>query len=184
MKDNRKVLITGAAGFIGSYASKYYLNLDHEVMGIDNLNSYYDIDLKTLRLEELKNSNNFLFKKLDLIDFGQLEAVFSAFKPEIVIHLAAQAGVRHSLIDPESYLNSNVISFYNLLECIKKSHVEKFVFASSSSVYGNSSKVPYSESHDTSNPVSLYAATKKTNEVLAYSFAFNNNIPTLSLIHI
>ena len=181
MKDNKKVLITGAAGFIGSYASKHYLNLGHDVIGVDNLNSYYDIDLKTLRLEELKNSNNFHFKKLDLMNLEQLEEIFFIFKPEIVIHLAAQAGVRHSLVDPESYLNSNVISFYNLLECIKKSPVEKFVFASSSSVYGNSSKVPYSESDKTSSPVSLYAATKKTNEVLAYSFAFNNSIPTIGL---
>ena len=181
MKANKRVLITGAAGFIGSYASKYYLNLGYEVIGIDNLNSYYDVDLKKIRLEELNNFDNFLFKKLDLINLEQLQEIFSTFKPEIVIHLAAQAGVRHSLVDPQSYLDSNVISFYNLLECIKKSSVKKFVFASSSSVYGNSSKVPYSESDKTSSPVSLYAATKKTNEVLAYSFAFNNNIPTIGL---
>jgi UDP-glucuronate 4-epimerase len=181
MKNNKRVLITGAAGFIGSYASKYYLNLGYEVIGLDNLNSYYDVDLKKIRLEELNNLNNFLFKKLDLINLEQLEEIFSIFKPEIVIHLAAQAGVRHSLVDPQSYLDSNVISFYNLLECLKKSPVKKFVFASSSSVYGNSSKVPYSESDKTSSPVSLYAATKKTNEVLAYSFAFNNSIPTIGL---
>tara|TARA_Y100001970_G_C14064120_1_gene765767 strand:- start:101 stop:1081 length:981 start_codon:yes stop_codon:yes gene_type:complete len=181
MKDNKRLLITGAAGFIGSYASKYYLNLGYEVIGVDNLNSYYDVGLKKLRLEELNNLNNFLFKKLDLINLEQLEEIFSTFKPEIVIHLAAQAGVRHSLIDPQSYLNSNVISFYNLLECLKRSPVEKFIFASSSSVYGNSSKVPYSESDKTSSPVSLYAATKKTNEVLAYSFAFNNSTPTIGL---
>ena len=181
MKANKRVLITGAAGFIGSYASKYYLNLGYEVIGIDNLNSYYDVDLKKIRLEELNNFDNFLFKKLDLINLEQLEEIFSTLKPEIVIHLAAQAGVRHSLVDPQSYLDSNVISFYNLLECLKESPVKKFVFASSSSVYGNSSKVPYSESDKTSSPVSLYAATKKTNEVLAYSFAFNNNIPTIGL---
>jgi UDP-glucuronate 4-epimerase len=181
MINKYRILVTGAAGFIGSYAAKHYSNLDHEVMGLDNLNSYYDLDLKLSRLDELKNLPNFKFKELDLKDIQELQDVFSSFKPEIVIHLAAQAGVRYSLINPHSYIESNIISFHNLLECLKKSQVEKFVFASSSSVYGNSSKVPYSELDDTNNPVSLYAATKKSNEVLAHSFVFNTNIPTIGL---
>jgi UDP-glucuronate 4-epimerase len=181
MKDKNRILVTGAAGFIGSYTARHYLNLGHEVMGLDNLNSYYDKGLKFSRLEKLKDLSKFRFKEIDLKDIMQLRDIFLTFKPGIVIHLAAQAGVRHSLIDPHSYIDSNIISFHNLLECLKKSTVEKFVFASSSSVYGNSSKVPYSESDDTNNPVSLYAATKKSNEVLAHSFAFNNNIPTIGL---
>jgi UDP-glucuronate 4-epimerase len=181
MNNKYRILVTGAAGFIGSNTAKHYSNLDHEVMGLDNLNSYYDVDLKLSRLDDLKNLTKFKFKEIDLKDIKQLQDVFSSFKPDIVIHLAAQAGVRYSLINPHSYIESNIISFHNLLECLKKSQVEKFVFASSSSVYGNSSKVPYSESDDTNNPVSLYAATKKSNEVLAYSFAFNTNIPTIGL---
>ena len=116
-----------------------------------------------------------------MIDFNEMEELFFSFQPKIVLHLAAQAGVRHSLIDPKSYLDSNIISFYNLLECLKNSSIEKFVFASSSSVYGNSREVPYAESDETNSPVSLYAATKKSNEVLAHSFAFNTNIPTIGL---
>ena len=116
-----------------------------------------------------------------MIQLDKLGEIFNSFKPNLVVHLAAQAGVRHSLVDPNSYLESNIISFYNLLECLKNSSVEKFVFASSSSVYGNSMDVPYAESDKTNSPVSLYAATKKSNEVLAHSFAFNNNIPTIGL---
>ena len=181
MRDKKRILITGAAGFIGFYASKRYLSADYEVMGLDSLNSYYDPNLKSIRLNELRDFDNFIFNALDLKDLDQLKEVFSSFKPEIVIHLAAQAGVRYSLINPQSYLDSNVVAFYNILECIKLIDLKKFVFASSSSVYGNSLNVPYAEVDDTSNPVSLYAATKKSNEVLAYSHAFNNNIPTIGL---
>tara|TARA_B100000989_G_scaffold241750_1_gene188635 strand:+ start:1925 stop:2905 length:981 start_codon:yes stop_codon:yes gene_type:complete len=181
MRGKNKILITGAAGFIGSFASKYYSNLGYEVMGIDSLNSYYNVDLKNSRLNELLELTNFTFNQVDMIQLDKLGELFNSFKPNLVVHLAAQAGVRHSLVDPNSYLESNIISFYNLLECLKNSSVEKFIFASSSSVYGNSMDVPYTESVKTNRPVSLYAATKKSNEVLAHSFAFNNNIPTIGL---
>jgi len=180
MRGKNKILITGAAGFIGSFASKYYSNLGYEVMGIDNLNAYYSPELKTSRLYELQQFKNFTFNQIDMIDLEKLGGLFKSFKPQVVVHLAAQAGVRHSLVDPDSYLESNIISFHNLLKCLDTS-VEKFVFASSSSVYGNSMDVPYAESDGTNSPVSLYAATKKSNEVLAHSFAFNNKIPTIGL---
>jgi UDP-glucuronate 4-epimerase len=181
MSDKKKILITGAAGFIGSFVSKHYLNLGFDVLGVDSLNDYYPVDLKLSRLQDLKQFKNFKFNQINMMDYKQMEELFISFQPKIVLHLAAQAGVRHSLIDPRSYLESNIISFYNLLECIKNSPIEKFVFASSSSVYGNSREVPYAESDDTNNPVSLYAATKKSNEVLAHSFAFNTKIPTIGL---
>ena len=181
MSDKKKILITGAAGFIGSFASKHYLNLGFDVLGVDSLNDYYPVDLKLSRLQDLKQFKNFKFNQINMMDYKQMEELFISFQPKIVLHLAAQAGVRHSLIDPRSYLESNIISFYNLLECIKNSPIEKFVFASSSSVYGNSREVPYAESDETNNPVSLYAATKKSNEVLAHSFAFNTKIPTIGL---
>ena len=181
MRNKRKILITGSAGFIGSYVSEYYAKLDHEVLGLDNLNNYYDVSLKLLRINDLKEHKNFTFYKIDLVDLKELKQVFHTFQPDVVIHLSAQAGVRYSLVNPQSYLDSNIISFFNVLECLKTSDVKKFVFASSSSVYGSSTEVPYEELNDTDNPVSLYAATKKSNEVLAHSFALNHLIPSVGL---
>ena len=136
-------------------------DLGYEVLGIDNLNSYYNVDLKSSGLNELLELTNFSFNQIDMIQLDKLGEIFNSFKPNLVVHLAAQAGVRHSLVDPNSYLESNIISFYNLLECLKNSSVEKFVFASSSSVYGNSMDVPYAESDKTNSPVSLLCCHKE-----------------------
>ena len=181
MKASKKILITGAAGFIGYYASKAFLEEGFEVLGIDNINDYYSTDLKKFRLKDIRNHNKFNFLLQDLIDADKLSKTVDSFKPDVVIHLAAQAGVRYSLKNPKSYLDSNIISFFNLLEAIKNNSLEKFIFASSSSVYGNLTSVPYREDSSTDRPISLYAATKKANESLAYAFAVNSGIQTIGL---
>ena len=175
--------ITGVAGFIGSYLAKKILseNSDIQIVGLDNLNEYYDLKLKEYRLEELKKFNNFIFIKGNLADKTTVENIFKEYKPEIVVNLAAQAGVRYSITNPDAYIESNIIGFYNILECCRHYPVNHLVYASSSSVYGSNKKVPYSTDDKVDNPVSLYAATKKSNELLAHSYSKLYNIPSTGL---
>lgn len=178
-----RILVTGSAGFIG-YSLINYLcskNQDIDIIGIDNLNDYYDVDLKYARLDSLKKYQNFKFIKLDLCDKDRLFELFKTYNFDVVINLAAQAGVRYSITNPKAYIESNIIGFYNVLECVRYSNVKHLIFASSSSVYGENSKVPYSEEDKTARPVSLYAASKLSNEVLAYSYAKLYNIPITGL---
>ena len=164
-------LVTGAAGFIGFHLSKYLLSLGCNVVGYDNINDYYDVNLKYSRLEILNNYTNFSFIKGDLVDKALLENIFADYSPDYVINLAAQAGVRYSIENPEAYINSNVIGFFNILEVCRSHKVKHLIYASSSSVYGHNKKTPYSVSDKTDSPVSLYAATKKSNELMAYCYS-------------
>ena len=181
MEKVNRILVTGSAGFIGYHVSKALLGEGFEVLGIDNINDYYSPELKKYRLKDLTKQKKFNFIKEDLINLDKVCKIVDSFKPEVVIHLAAQAGVRYSLKNPKSYLDSNLISFFNILEAIKIKRLKKFIFASSSSVYGNSTSVPYSEESPTDKPISLYAATKKANESLAYAFSLNSGIHTIGL---
>ena len=177
------ILITGAAGFIGSNLVKRILKEEKDVyvIGIDNMNDYYDVNLKEYRLKELEKFDNFNFIKGSIADKECLENIFKEYKPEIVVNLAAQAGVRYSITNPDVYIESNLIGFYNILECCRHYPVEHLVYASSSSVYGSNKKVPYSTDDKVDNPVSLYAATKKSNELLAHSYSKLYNIPSTGL---
>lgn len=168
------ILITGCSGFIGYHLTKKILN-DYNIIGIDNLNDYYDINLKKDRLKKLKHKN-FKFIKCDISNKEELDKIFNEYKIDKVINLAAQAGVRYSIENPDVYINSNIIGFYNILENIKTHKINHLIYASSSSVYGNN-KLPFKESTKTDNPISIYAATKKTNELLAktYSNLYNIN---------
>ena len=176
-------LITGVAGFIGSNLAKKVLkeNTEIQVVGIDNLNEYYDIKIKEARLKKLEQNKNFVFIKGNIADKEALEKIFKEYKPEIVVNLAAQAGVRYSITNPDVYIESNIIGFYNILECCRHYPVKHLVYASSSSVYGSNKKVPYSTEDKVDNPVSLYAATKKSNELLAHSYSKLYNIPSTGL---
>ena len=176
-------LITGVAGFIGSNLAKKVLkeNIEIQVVGIDNLNEYYDVRIKESRLKELEQNKNFKFIKGNLADKETVEKIFKEYKPEIVVNLAAQAGVRYSITNPDVYIESNIIGFYNILECCRHYPVKHLVYASSSSVYGSNKKVPYSTEDKVDNPVSLYAATKKSNELLAHSYSKLYNIPSTGL---
>lgn len=167
----KKVLVTGAAGFIGYHLIKRLVVMDCDILGIDNLNDYYSVQLKKDRLLDIGDKSNFSFKKVNIEDMEEMENIFKTFKPDIVINLAAQAGVRYSIENPRAYINSNIIGFFNILECCRKYPIEHLIFASSSSVYGANKKVPYSTDDKVDNPVSLYAATKKTDELLAYSYS-------------
>mgnify|MGYP003291700656 CR=1 FL=1 len=177
------ILVTGAAGFIGaSICEKLAIeNADNLIVGIDNLNSYYEISLKKYRLNKLKKFENFVFVKTDISDKNNLLNIFKQYRFEYVINLAAQAGVRYSIENPDIYITSNVIGFYNILEACKVHNVKHLVYASSSSVYGGNKKIPFSISDNVDKPVSLYAATKKSNELLAYSYSKLYNIPTTGL---
>ncbi len=172
------ILVTGCAGFIGYNLCRVILdkNNKYNLFGIDNLNKYYDVSLKKNRLLNLKNSSRFKFIKMDLSNKKRLESFFSKKKIDTVINLAAQAGVRHSLKKPDDYVNSNLVGFYNILECSKKFKIKHLIFASSSSVYGSTKKFPINEEISTDRPVSFYAATKKCNEILAYSYSYNFNL--------
>ncbi len=182
MKDKRyKILVTGAAGFIGYHLSKRLLEMNQTVIGIDNLNDYYDVNLKLARLNLLKPFNKFTFHKMDLVDKEALHSLFAESKFDIVVNLAAQAGVRYSITNPDAYINSNVIGFFNVLEACRHYPVKHLVYASSSSVYGSNKKIPYSTKDKTDNPVSLYAATKKSNELMAYAYSKLYDIPTTGL---
>lgn len=181
MKENSTILITGAAGFIGFHSSLFFLERGYTVLGYDCLNAYYDVKLKESRLEKLSEYDNFIFVKGFLEKKDELEALFLNYKIEYVINLAAQAGVRYSIDFPESYINSNIIGFFNLLELCRKYKPKHLVYASSSSVYGANKKTPFSVEDKTDCPVSLYAATKKSNELLAYSYSSLYDIPMTGL---
>ena len=180
---SKTYFVTGAAGFIGFHLCKKLLQEKNKVIGLDNLNSYYDISLKQARLNELnkqfkQNSNLWDFKKGDINDISLLDKIFENYNPEFVINLAAQAGVRNSIDNPESYLSSNILGFGNILECCKKYNIEHLVYASSSSVYGDKNIPPYSEKDKVDSPVSLYAATKKANELMAHAYSHLFKIPS------
>lgn len=177
-----KVLVTGAAGFIGSFLCKKLLETTNdEIVGLDNLNDYYDVSLKEARLEMLKVYNNFVFVKGDISDKPFIDQLFDKYNFDIVVNLAAQAGVRYSIDHPDVYISSNIIGFYNILEACRYHPVKHLVYASSSSVYGGNKKVPFSTEDKVDNPVSLYAATKKSNELLAHAYSKLYNIPTTGL---
>ena len=175
--DNKTILVTGAAGFIGSNLVKriYQEAPSATVIGIDNMNAYYDVALKEFRLNELAKYPTFTFVKGNIADKTLITELFEKYKPSVVVNLAAQAGVRYSITNPDAYVESNLVGFFNILEACRHNTVEHLVYASSSSVYGSNKKVPYSTDDKVDNPVSLYAATKKSNELMAHA---------LSLIHI
>ena len=187
--NNKTILVTGAAGFIGSNLVKYlYDNFDNiTIIGVDNLNDYYDVKLKEYRLNQLEEYNSFVFIRGDISDKSLIDKIFAEYNPSIVVNLAAQAGVRYSITNPDAYIQSNVIGFYNILEACRHSYdngntsVEHLIYASSSSVYGSNKKVPYSTDDKVDNPVSLYAATKKSNELMAHAYSKLYNIPSTGL---
>ena len=180
---NKKyILVTGAAGFIGYFTCKRLINEKNNVIGIDNINSYYDVNLKNTRIKDLKNTSlkngkTLEFIKLNLEDTFKLNKIFDKYRPEKVIHLAAQAGVRYSLINPKAYIESNILGFFNILECCKDFGVNHLLYASSSSVYGGNKKLPFCETDPVDSPSSLYAATKKSNEIIANSYSHLYDIP-------
>ncbi len=176
-----KILLTGVAGFIGMHVAKILLERDENIVGIDNLNDYYDTRLKMARLEQLKKYPNFKFIQLDISNQQAVETLFAIEKPLRVINLAAQAGVRYSLKNPQAYIQSNLIGFCNILEGCRHNNVEHLVYASSSSVYGANTHLPFSVSDNVDHPVSLYAATKKSNELLAHSYSHLYGLPTTGL---
>ena len=180
---NKTVLVTGASGFIGSNLVKRLLKEFEgiQVIGLDNMNDYYDVRIKESRLNELSQSKNYTFIQGNLADKEVISKIFTEYKPSIVVNLAAQAGVRYSIENPDAYIESNLIGFYNILEACRHNPVEHLVYASSSSVYGSNKKVPYSTDDKVDNPVSLYAATKKSNELLAHSYSKLYNIPSTGL---
>lgn len=181
--NNKTILVTGAAGFIGSNLILELLQTKSPVniIGIDNMNDYYDITLKEYRLKRLQTYSNFEFIQGDIADKVLIDEIFAQYKPQIVINLAAQAGVRYSITNPDAYINSNIIGFYNILEACRHYPVQHLVYASSSSVYGGNKKVPFSTDDKVDNPVSLYAATKKSNELLAHAYSKLYNIPSTGL---
>lgn len=187
--ENRRIFITGVAGFIGSNLAKRLLSTvaGVRVVGLDNMNHYYDVRLKEARLNELEQFENFRFVKGNLADKALIESIFEKHRPEIVVNLGAQAGVRYSITNPDAYVEANLIGFYNILEACRHSYdeghtpVEHLVYASSSSVYGSNKKVPYSTEDKVDNPVSLYAATKKSNELMAHAYSKLYNIPATGL---
>lgn len=175
------VMVTGAAGFIGFHLTKRLLESGYDVLGVDNLNNYYDVSLKKERLDILNKSSRFRFVFLDLSDNQALEQLFDKENPPIVVNLAAQAGVRYSIDHPHEYINSNICGFFNILEACRHHPVEHLLYASSSSVYGNQQKTPFSVEDKTDSPISLYAATKKSNELMAYAYSHLYGIPATGL---
>ena len=178
---NSKILVTGAAGFIGFHLSELLLKNEYTVIGIDNLNDYYDPKLKEDRVSILKSHDNFLFHRIDIKDKQSVDNIFTKYKPDYVINLAAQAGVRYSLINPYAYVDSNLVGFMNILEACRNYPVKHLLYASSSSVYGGNKIVPFSTKHNVDHPVSLYAATKKANELMAHTYSHLYGIPTTGL---
>jgi len=176
-----KVIVTGAAGFIGFHYSKSLLDDGFEVLGIDNMNNYYDTDLKEARLSELKSYNKFSFKKIDISIRADLDPAFTSFNPQYVVNLAAQAGVRYSIKNPYAYLDSNLTGFLNILELCRYNNVDGLIYASSSSVYGANTKIPFSTADRTDNPIAFYGATKKANELMAHSYSHLYGLPTTGL---
>jgi len=183
LKENY-ILVTGAAGFIGYHVSKKLIEKKLNVIGLDNLNPYYDVNLKKSRIREISKNINFKywnFIKGDLTNLNFLRSIFIRYKPEIVINLAAQAGVRYSLKNPQAYIDSNIIGFQNLLTCCSEINVKHLIYASSSSVYGGNIKIPFQEEDSVDHPISLYASTKKSNELMAHTYSHLYNIPTIGL---
>ncbi|MFK3936214.1 SDR family NAD(P)-dependent oxidoreductase [Alkalihalobacillus sp. NPDC078783] len=181
MIDKKVYLVTGAAGFIGYFLSKKLLDEGKTVIGIDNVNDYYDVNLKEARLSNLEPYDKFTFIKTDISDKESIENIFKKFRPSIVVNLAAQAGVRYSIENPGAYMQSNMIGFFNILEACRHFPVEHLIYASSSSVYGANKKVPFEESDFVDHPVSLYAATKKSNELMAHTYSHLYDIPATGL---
>ena len=181
--NNKTILVTGAAGFIGANLVKRLLAdvPTATIIGIDNVNDYYDVHLKEYRLEELNKNDSFTFIKGNIADKELINSIFEKYKPAVVVNLAAQAGVRYSITNPDAYIESNLIGFFNILEACRNYPVEHLVYASSSSVYGSNKKVPYSTEDKVDNPVSLYAATKKSNELMAHAYSKLYNIPSTGL---
>jgi UDP-glucuronate 4-epimerase len=178
---SQKILVTGAAGFIGFHLACKLLNAGYSVTGIDNINSYYDVNLKHSRLEILRAIAGFSFEQIDLTDRAELGRLFSAADFECVVNLAAQAGVRYSLINPHAYLESNLHGFLNILECCRHQQVKHLIYASSSAVYGANRKMPFSIHHNVDHPISLYAASKKSNELMAHAYSALFALPTTGL---
>lgn len=181
MNKNTTLLITGAAGFIGFHISKKLLDSAYKIIGIDNLNDYYDSRLKEDRLRVLKKHKNFVFHEVDIKNNSQVDFIFKNYQPTYVINLAAQAGVRYSIENPHAYVDSNLIGFMNILEACRNYPVEHLLYASSSSVYGGNKVAPFSTNHNVDHPVSLYAATKKSNELMAHTYSHLYGIPTTGL---
>jgi UDP-glucuronate 4-epimerase len=196
VQEKKKILITGTAGFIGFHLTKHLSQENYEIVGLDNINDYYDPKLKFARLKELginsdsisenklvqsETYDNLKFIKLDIINAQELRKLFEEEKFQIVVHLAAQAGVRYSLERPDVYIQSNIVGFLNILECSKDFKIEHLIYASSSSVYGNNKKVPFSENDSVDNPISMYAATKKSNELMAHTYSHIHNLQTTGL---
>ncbi len=177
----RPILVTGAAGFIGSHVAHRLLDAGRTVLGIDNLNAYYEVSLKEARLARLQPRDGFTFRKLDIGDQKGMAELFAEFRPSRVVHLAAQAGVRYSLENPHAYIDSNLTGFVNVLEGCRHNDVEHLVYASTSSVYGSNTKQPFSEHHSVNHPISLYAATKKANELMAHTYSHLFRLPTTGL---
>jgi UDP-glucuronate 4-epimerase len=182
MQQNQNtIVVTGAAGFIGYHLCQRLLADGHQVIGIDNLNDYYDVRLKQNRLAQLQNSHAFHFHKTDLADKHGLETIFAATPVDAVVNLAAQAGVRYSLINPQAYVEANLVGFVNILECCRHNQIKHLVFASSSSVYGANTRMPFSVHHNVDHPVSLYAASKKANELMAHTYSHLFDLPCTGL---
>jgi UDP-glucuronate 4-epimerase len=181
LDSNKTYLVTGAAGFIGFYLSKKLVDKGCKVIGVDNINDYYDVNLKYTRLNQLEPYNGFTFIKADISDKDTITKIFQEYKPNFVVNLAAQAGVRYSIENPDVYIQSNIIGFYNILEACRHYPVDHLVYASSSSVYGANKKVPFEETDFVDNPVSLYASTKKSNELMAHTYSHLYKIPATGL---
>ena len=176
-----KILVTGSAGFIGFHLCKSLLDDGYNVLGIDNINDYYDPNLKLSRLDEIKKYKNFKFEKVDIADKGTITNIFKSFKPNKVVNLAAQAGVRYSIKNPDAYMHSNLIGFLNIIELCRHNNVEGLIYASSSSVYGGNKKIPFSISDRVDKPLALYGATKRANELIAYSYSHLYGLHTTGL---
>lgn len=176
-----RYLVTGVAGFVGYHVAERLLNQGKEVLGIDNVNDYYDVGLKRARLERLAPHERFKFIEADLAGRDEVATAFADYRPEVVVHLAAQAGVRYSLQNPHAYVDSNLVGFVNILEGCRHNGVQHLVYASSSSVYGANTTIPFSVSHNVDHPVSLYAATKKSNELMAHTYSHLYRLPTTGL---
>jgi UDP-glucuronate 4-epimerase len=176
-----RILVTGAAGFIGMHVTQKLLADGHEVVALDNLNDYYDVKLKEARLGQLSGRERFSFSRIALEDTERVSALFAGSKPELVVHLAAQPGVRYSLVNPRAYVDSNIVGFLNVLEACRRHEVKHLVYASSSSVYGGNTRVPFSVDHNVDHPVSLYAATKKANELMAHTYSHIYRLPVTGL---
>jgi len=176
-----KILVTGAAGFIGAALCRRLLSRGDDIIGLDNLNDYYDVQLKKDRLATIESQTNFQFIKLDVAYRNEMAELFQSYKPERVVHLAAQAGVRYSIENPHSYVESNLVGFINILEGCRHTEVKHLVYASSSSVYGANTRMPFSVNHNVDHPISMYAATKKANELMAHSYSHLYTLPTTGL---